>query len=272
MKITDLIAGLSLLAPSALALDAPPPEVPRILGIVSDTPSQCAPGQSLSVDVQPDVLRLGLPAMRFDTTGHGRTDEVATCQFTLELTSWWYKYRFAVQDVTYRGHLQASDGVQLYQLTANTVFRYENRKVNPGREPPDVWNVSMSTMIDDQAPTTIGGEGEFDDDFEVSRNGSHLEWSTCMDGGEGGGDVRTKLAFLLTATTSDKTGEGSGALTGGLSLDFGLAWEECVPDRLVKNAWGQTRIDDWSVCTYNDSSLAPASGSSAFRRGTGALL
>lgn len=147
MKAISFITGISL-AISALAEgDPPPPQFPLVLGVVSETPYQCAPGQSMNITFLPDSLRLDLPSMRFGTEGHGRTDEYAGCQFTVEFTSWWYKYRFAIRDVTYRGHLNATDGVQLYQLKANTVFRYENRKVNPGRAPPDIWNVSMSTMV-----------------------------------------------------------------------------------------------------------------------------
>ncbi|KAI2781675.1 hypothetical protein F4815DRAFT_71208 [Daldinia loculata] len=273
MKAISFITGISM-AISALAEgDPPPPQFPLVLGVVSETPYQCAPGQSMNITFLPDSLRLDLPSMRFGTEGHGRTDEYAGCQFTVEFTSWWYKYRFAIRDVTYRGHLNATDGVQLYQLKANTVFRYENRKVNPGRAPPDIWNVSMSTMIDNTAEAAVGGEGNFDDNFEVSGgNSSNLEWSTCMDGGEGSGDVKTKLSFNIGATTSDKSGKGTGILTRGLTLDFGLVWEECYPDRSVKNAWGQTRIDDWSVCTYNTNNETSRTVSRALRRGPGVPL
>ncbi|XDG06966.1 hypothetical protein ABKA04_006581 [Annulohypoxylon sp. FPYF3050] len=266
MKIATLIAAVSLAMSAAAEGDPPPPQTPFILGIVSDTPVQCSPGQNMNVTFLPNTLRLELPNMYLGAEGHGRTDEVSLCQFTVEYTSWWYKYRFAIQDVAYRGHLNATDGVQLYQLTANSVFRYENRKVNPGRAPPDIWNVSMSTMIDNTAQTSIGGEGNFDDDFEASGNSSHLEWSTCMDGGEGTGDVKTKLQFTLSATTSDKTGKGTGVLTQGLTFDFGIVWEECTPDRAVKNAWGETRIDNWSVCTYNDANQTSQIISRALRR------
>ncbi|XXG94848.1 hypothetical protein Hte_001107 [Hypoxylon texense] len=257
MKVSGLLAGIAVATP-AFAIDPPPPQVPIVLGIVSDTPSQCSPGQSMNITFLPDTLRLDLPGMRFGTEGHGRTDEVAVCQFTVEFTSWWYKYRFAIQDI--------------YQMTANTVFRYENRRLNPGRAPPDIWNVSMSTMIDDKATTAVGGEGDFDEDFAVSQNSSHLEWSTCMDGGEGTGDVKTKLSFILTATTSDKTGKGTGLLARGMSFDFGVVWEECYPDRAVKNAWGQTRIPDWSVCTYNNANETSRMSSRGLRRGPGVML
>ncbi|KAI1382389.1 hypothetical protein F4677DRAFT_24981 [Hypoxylon crocopeplum] len=273
MKASSFFAGISLAVSVLAEGDPPPPQFPFVLGIVSDTPGQCSPGQSMNITFLPDTLRLDLPSMRFGTEGHGRTDEFASCQFTVEFSSWWYKYRFAIQNVTYRGHLKATDGVQLYQLTANTVFRYENRKLNPGRAPPDTWNVSMSTMVDNRAKATIGGEGDFDDDFEQSETVPHLEWSTCMDGGEGSGDVKTKLAFILTATTSDKTGKGTGVLTRGMTFDFGVAWEECSPNRDVKNAWGQTRIDDWSVCTYNNNANQTSRATTrALRRGPGVIL
>ncbi|KAI1780181.1 hypothetical protein F4818DRAFT_437464 [Hypoxylon cercidicola] len=271
MKVSGFIAVISAI--SAFAIDPPPPQLPLILALVSDTPSQCSPGgQSMNITFLPDTLRLDLPDMRFGTEGHGRTDEVTVCQFTIEFTSWWYKYRFAIQDVTYKGHLKATDGVQIYQMAANAVFRYENRKLNPGRAPPDIWNVSMSTMIDDTATTAIGGEGDFDEDFAVSQNSSHLEWSTCMDGGEGTGDAKTKLSFRLTATTSDKTGKGSGILTRGMSFDFGVVWEECSPNRATKNAYGQTRIDNYSVCTYNNANQTSRANVRALRRGPGIFL
>lgn len=148
MKASISIASI-ILAISALAIDTPPPQLPIILGIVSDTPGQCSPGQSINISFlgEGNQLRIDLPNMRFGTEGHGRTDEHALCQFTVEFTSWWYKYRFSIQDVTYKGHLNSTIGVQLYQLTANTVFRYENRKLNPGRAPPDIWNLSTSTMV-----------------------------------------------------------------------------------------------------------------------------
>ncbi|KAI0381938.1 hypothetical protein F5Y04DRAFT_288111 [Hypomontagnella monticulosa] len=269
MKVINFITSIFLVASPLARGDPPPPQFPVVLGIVSDTPTQCSPGSNMNITFLPDTLRMDLPGMRFGTEGHGRTDEQAFCQFTVEFTSWWYKYRFAIQDVTYRGHLTATDGVQLYYVTARTVFRYENRKLNPGRAPPDIWNVSTSTMIDHAATTEIGGKGTFDEDFEVNGKSSHLEWSTCMDGGEGTGDVKTKLEVSLTATTSDKTGKGTGLLTRGLTLDFGLAWEECRPDRTVKNAWGQTRIDDWSVCTYNTKNQTSRATLRGLRRGPG---
>ncbi|KAI1482843.1 hypothetical protein F4774DRAFT_406545 [Daldinia eschscholtzii] len=270
MRATSFIAGISWVLSSLVKGDAPPPQFPQVLGVTTETPYQCAPGQSMNITFFSNTLRLDLPSMRFGTTGHGRTDEYAGCQFTIEFTSWWYKYRFAIQDVTYRGHLNATDGVQLYQLKSDAVFRYEFHKINPQRAPPDVWNVSMSTMFDNTAKTAIGGAGNFDDDFEASGNSStNLEWSTCMNGGEGSGDVKTKLSFNIGATTSDKTGKGTGILTRGLTLDFGLVWEECYPDPDAANAWGQTRIDDWSICTYNTNSNASRATSRALRRGPG---
>lgn len=96
----------------------------------------------------------------------------------------------------------------------------------------------------------------------------------CMDGGEGTGDVKTKLSFILAVTTSDKdkTGKGVGALVRGMSFDFGVVWEECYPDRMVKNAWGQTRIDDFSVCTYNSANQTSRVNSRELRRGPGVML
>lgn len=88
-----------------------------------------------------------------------------------------------------------------------------------------------------------------------------------MDGGEGTGDVKTKLQFTLSATTSDKTGKGTGVLASGLSFDFGIVWEECTPNRAVKNGWGETRIDDWSVCTYNNTNQTSQAILRTLRRG-----
>ncbi|KAI1805950.1 hypothetical protein F4811DRAFT_195086 [Daldinia bambusicola] len=251
MRVINFISGISLAISSLVNGDAPPPEFPMIREITTGSPYQCAPGQSMNITFFSNTLRLDLPRMQFGTTGHGRTDEYAGCQFTVEFSSWWYKYRFAIRDVTYRGHLDATDGVQLYQLKSNAVFRYEYHKLNPGRAPPEVWNVSMSTMFDNTAKTSIGGVGNFNEDFEASGNSStDLEWSMCMNGGEGSGDVKTKLTFDISATTSDKSGQGTGHLTHGLTLDFGLVWEECIPNPSEASAWGQTRIDDWSTCTY----------------------
>ncbi|KAI0147918.1 hypothetical protein F4776DRAFT_288428 [Hypoxylon sp. NC0597] len=126
----------------------------------------------------------------------------------------------------------------------------------------------MSTM----RTLPLGDDGNFDDDFSVTGNSSQLEWSTCMDGGEGNGDVKTKLVFKLTATTSDKTSKCTVVLARGLAFDFGIVWEECYPDRAVKNAWGQTRIDDWSVCTYNNTNQTSRAMSRALRRGLGPLF
>lgn len=149
MNLTHSLLHLSLLLSSALLAtgDSPPPQLPVISSIASDSPQQCSPGQGMSITFLPDVLRLELRGMALAPGGHGRTDENAVCQFTAEFGSWWYRYRFALANVTYRGHFEADDGVQLYQLAASAVFRYENRKVNPERAPPDVWNVSMATMV-----------------------------------------------------------------------------------------------------------------------------
>ncbi|OTB06019.1 hypothetical protein M426DRAFT_21443 [Hypoxylon sp. CI-4A] len=281
MKTVQFLAGLSLAIPT-LAASSPPPQFPEVLGIVTSTPNQCAPGQSLELTFLPDALRLNLPSMFFGTEGHGRTNEFAVCEFTTEFTSWWYKYRFGIQGVKYSGRFNATDSVQLHELHSSAIFRYEILKVNKGNVPPEIWNLSMSTMshtdlptyykIDHTAQTTIGGDGSFNDDFEVSSNTSQVEWSPCMDGGEGEGGSKTKIAFQITGETTDKTGKGTGQFVNGLTLEFPLVWEECYPDRAVKNAWGETRIDDWSTCTYNDKNQTSRAITRALRHGPGPLL
>ncbi|KAI5916986.1 hypothetical protein F4810DRAFT_718892 [Camillea tinctor] len=223
-----------------------------------------------NITVQPEKLSLYLPAMQFGMEGHGRTDEIAVCQFTMELTSWWYKYRLALNGLTYSGHFTADDGVSIYQLTASAVFQYENNKPNPGNAQPYVWNMSSSVMLDNKSPVSIASSGPFQ--VAVPPSNTSLTWSPCFDGGEGEGDAKTKLVFSITGTTRDTTegGKGQGKLADGLTLDWDLAWQECVPNRAVKNAWGDERIDDWQTCEYRE---APGNGTVAqgLRRGVGGL-
>ncbi|KAI1632852.1 hypothetical protein F4809DRAFT_655756 [Biscogniauxia mediterranea] len=269
MKTSLFTTWLSLATSTLAQTGAPPPQLPVVKGIESETWTQCAPGQTLNVSIQPDKLSLYLPAMQFEMEGHGRTDESAICQFTMELTSWFYKYRLALSGVTYSGHFTADDGVSIYQLTASAVFQYENKKTNPMDAQPYIWNMSSSVMLDNTSPTSIGGAGPFDDDFQVvaaaapsssNTTGGLLTWSPCFDGGEGGGGTKTKLAFSIAGKTRDDTtaggggGGGQGKLVGGLTLEWDLAWQECVPDRAAKNAWGDTRVDDWQTCSYREPS------------------
>ncbi|KAI1488195.1 hypothetical protein F5X96DRAFT_646805 [Biscogniauxia mediterranea] len=279
MKTSLFTTCLSLATSTLAQTGAPPPQLPIVKGIESETWTQCAPGQTLNVSIQPEKLILYLPAMQFATEGHGRTDESAICQFTMELTSWFYKYRLALSGVTYSGHFTADDGVSIYQLTASAVFQYENKKTKPMDAQPYVWNMSSSVMLDNTSPTSIGGAGPFDDDFQVvaavpapSPSNTTLTWSPCFDGGEGEGGTKTKLAFSIGGKTRDNTtdGVGRGKLAAGLTLAWDLAWQECVPDRAAKNAWGDTRVDDWQTCAYRE---APPANATALglRTGVGAM-
>ncbi len=103
--------------------------------------------------------------------------------------------------------------------------------------------------------TAIRDEGDFLDDFEVTGKAPELVWSPCFDGGEGQGFDQTQITFRVTGTTSDPGNKGEGQFAdsgGGLTVRFGLVWEKCYPDLDSKQAWGQSRIDDWETCTYRD--------------------
>lgn len=77
-----------------------------------------------------------------------------------------------------------------------------------------------------------------------------LVWSPCFHGSEGGGQDSTYIDFLVSASSSDKTGEGTGQLTSGLTIDWDLVWEECTPDWDEMYSWGDVRIENWQSCTY----------------------
>lgn len=115
-------------------------------------------------------------------------------------------------------------------------------------------NLSALDQIDNVQETTIGGDGDFLDSFEVKSDPvSELVWSPCFDGGEGEGQDTTQLSLKISGTTQDPGDKGEGQfIDGGLTVKFGLAWEECVPDRSAKYAWGDSRTADWETCTYKD--------------------
>ncbi|KAI1381291.1 hypothetical protein F4677DRAFT_402615 [Hypoxylon crocopeplum] len=250
MRISTSHAALALVA-SALAQSSPP-AVPAISSISSKVPFQCSPGKSLGVSVEPGKLTTSLSEVQFQSTGHGRTEEYASCDFRVELSSWYYKYRVAISGATIRGRANLTDGVQIFQFNTTAIFRMEHLKNFTPITPPEITNLSMSTMITQLTPAQIGGEGSFDDDFEVAVSPpSQLVWSPCFQGTEGsGGQDSTYIDFLVSASSSDKTGSGTGKLTSGLTVDWDLTWEECTPDLSAKYAWGDVRIENWESCTY----------------------
>ncbi|KAI1083563.1 hypothetical protein F5B20DRAFT_410772 [Whalleya microplaca] len=249
MKPSISYAGL-ILATSAIA--QAPPQLPGVMAIESTNSILCSPNKGVDITITPNNLELKLPALQFFAEGHGRTDEYTGCSITVELVDWFYKWRVAVSNVTYNGHANLTQGVSIYQLGAKTTFRYEHLKNYMPITPPRVTNLSEAIMINSVDQTAIGGDGDFDDDFEVQGASPELVWSPCFDGGEGEGYDATKLVFDVSGYTRDPTGSGTGQLVSGLTFNFGLAWEECSPNSAVKHAWGQTRIDDWETCTYRE--------------------
>ncbi|KAI2602647.1 hypothetical protein GGR54DRAFT_491726 [Hypoxylon sp. NC1633] len=245
-----IFAVLSLAA-SAVAQGDPPPQLPMVSLITSKVPFQCSPGRSIGVSLEPSKLTTSLSEVQFQGTGHGRTDEFASCDFRVELNSWYYKYRVAVAGATVRGHANLTEGVQIYQFNTTAIFRLEHLKNFSPITPPEVTNLSLSTMLTELTPAQIGGEGSFDDDFEVAvKPVEKLVWSPCFQGTEGSSQDSTYIDFIVSATSSDKTGSGIGKLTSGLTVDWDLAWEECVPDLDERYAWGDVRFENWQSCTY----------------------
>ncbi|RYP78128.1 hypothetical protein DL770_006918 [Monosporascus sp. CRB-9-2] len=96
-------------------------------------------------------------------------------------------------------------------------------------------------MIDNRDDAAIGGDGDFLDDFEVKGKASELVWSPCFDGAEGQGFDQTQIAFVIHGTTRDPGGKGEGQFVDGLTVRFGLVWEECPPYREEKHAHGGRR-------------------------------
>ncbi|KAI0014305.1 hypothetical protein F4779DRAFT_559160 [Xylariaceae sp. FL0662B] len=254
-----LVSYARILLATSVGAQAPP-QLPGISGIETTSSNQCSPNKKLDITITPNNLELGLPALQFYPLGHGRTDEYTGCSITVELVEWFYKWRFAVSNVTYYGHANLTQDVSIYQLTAKTTFRLEHLKNSHPITPPRVTNLSEAIMIDSVEATAIGGAGDFDDDFAVQGTArpSPLVWSPCFDGGEGEGFDTTKLVFDVSATTRDPTGQGTGRLVAGLTLSFGLVWQECLPYLAEKLAWGRTRVDDWETCTYREANQTAA--------------
>ncbi|KAI1139870.1 hypothetical protein F5Y05DRAFT_380296 [Hypoxylon sp. FL0543] len=251
MRSSVFLSVLSSVA-AVLGQGEPPSILPAVSLITSKEPFQCSPGKSIGVSVEPSKITTSLPEVQFQTTGHGRTDEFASCDFRVELSYWYYKYRVAISGATVRGHANLTDGVQIYQFNTTAIFRLEHLKNFSPIKPPEITNLSISTMLTELTPTQIGGEGEFNDDFEVTvKPPSELIWSPCFHGSEGGGSQdSTYFDFIVSATSSDRTGKGTGELTSGLTVDWDLAWEECTPDWDEMYSWGDVRIDNWQTCTY----------------------
>lgn len=139
--------AMGALAQSPSHPQALPPQVPRISAIRSSVSHQCAPGQSISVDVRPEHLAFQLSALSFGTEGHGRTDEYAGCDLDVDLDAWFYQWRVAVRDVTYSGRANLTSGVRLSELTARAEFRYIHRENGEPVQQPEVRNLSSSVMV-----------------------------------------------------------------------------------------------------------------------------
>ncbi|KAI0181763.1 hypothetical protein GGR52DRAFT_54790 [Hypoxylon sp. FL1284] len=251
MRISVLLEFFSLA--TASFAQSSPALLPKVSLINSQIPSQCSPGKSIGVSIDAGNITTSLSEMQFQTTGHGRTGAYANCDFRVELNSWNYKYRVAISGATIRGGSSLSDGVEIYQLNTTAVFRLEHLKNLSPITPPEVTNLSMSAMLAELTPTEIGGTPNFDQEFEVTTkplSPADLVWSPCFQGSEGSGQDSTYFEFHVSASTSDKTGQGTAKLASGLTVDWNLAWEECTPDMSSMYGWGDQRIDDWRSCTY----------------------
>ncbi|OTA90611.1 hypothetical protein M434DRAFT_33468 [Hypoxylon sp. CO27-5] len=252
MRCSVFLSALSSIA-AVFGQSNPPPVLPAVNLITSKVPFQCSPGKSIGISVEPSKITTSLSEVQFQATGHGRTDEFASCDFRVALSYWYYKYRVAISGATIRGHANLTDGVQIYQFNTTAIFRLEHLKNFSPIQPPEITNLSISTMLTELVPTQIGGEGNFDDDFEVAvKPPSKLVWSPCFHGSEGGGaQDSTYFDFIVSASSSDRTGKGTGQLTSGLTVDWNLAWEECTPDWDEMYSWGDVRIDNWQSCLHN---------------------
>ncbi|KAL7624650.1 hypothetical protein AAE478_006220 [Parahypoxylon ruwenzoriense] len=250
MRLSVCLTGVAF-ASSALAQSKPPPQMPAVSSMSTQVPFQCSPGKSIGISIEPSKLTTTLSEVQFQTTGHGRTEEYAGCDFRVELSNWYYKYRVAISGATVRGQANLTDGVQIYQFNTTAIFRLQHLKNFSPITPPEITNLSMSTMLTQLTPTRIGGDGTFADGFEVAvRSPAQLVWSPCFHGTEGASQDSTYIDFLVSASSSDKTGAGTGKLTSGLTVDWDLVWEECVPDWNEKYSWGDLRVEDWQSCTY----------------------
>ncbi|KAI0385571.1 hypothetical protein F5Y04DRAFT_292087 [Hypomontagnella monticulosa] len=250
MRVSIPLTILSVVA-SGTAVSDPPPQLPAVSSISSSIPFQCSPGKSIGVTLRPNRITTDLSEMQFWTEGHGRTEEYASCDFRVELNSWYYKYRVAIASAAVRGHANLTEGVKIFQFNTTAIFRLQHLKNFSPITPPEVTNLSLSYMLNELTPASIGGDDSFDDDFEVGvKSSTPLVWSPCFNGGEGGGQDSTYIDFLVSASSSDKTGEGTGVLTSGLSIDWDLVWEECTPNSDERNSWGDIRIENWQSCTY----------------------
>lgn len=140
-------ASLSFAA-SALA-DNNPPQPPIISLVSSETPSQCSPGKSISISFSEDLgnLTTNLSGVQLQSADHGRAEKYASCDFKVELSSWYYKYRVGISGATIKGHASLTDGMQINKFNTTAVFRLEHLKNSRPIKPPEITNLSMSTMV-----------------------------------------------------------------------------------------------------------------------------
>ncbi|KAI5855566.1 hypothetical protein GGS23DRAFT_589721 [Durotheca rogersii] len=250
MRPSTALTSLAFVA-SAFAQGVSPPQMPGVSSLSSRDPFQCSPGKSLSISIDAGKLTTTLPELQFQATSHGRTDTYAGCQFRVELNDWYYRYRVAISGATVRGRANLTDGAQIYQFNTTATFRLQHLKNLSPITPPEVTNLSLSTMLTQLTPAKIGGDGSFTDDFDVPvASPAQLVWSPCFHGTEGSSQDFTYIDFEVSATSSDGTGEGTSRLDSGLTVDWDLAWQECVPDWGETYSWGEQRVEDWQTCTY----------------------
>ncbi|RYP16670.1 hypothetical protein DL765_004990 [Monosporascus sp. GIB2] len=159
-----------------------------------------APGSSIGVDIQQEYLGLRLHDMFFGSRGHSRTDGSSICDMNAEFLSWFYKWRIATSDVPHSGRLNLTNARRICY-----------------------WS-----------------DGVFLDDFEVKGKASELAWSPYFEGGEGQGFDQTQITFMTHDTTRGPEDKGEGQFVDGLTVRFGLVWEE-------KHESDQTGMDDWET-------------------------
>ncbi|KAI1759074.1 hypothetical protein GGR53DRAFT_514967 [Hypoxylon sp. FL1150] len=247
MRPSVLLGALPFFAASVCA-QSTPDLLPVVSMISSQIPSQCSPGKSIGVSIDADKIATSLSEVQFQSLGHGRTGGSADCFFEVELNDWYFNYRVAISNATIKGNANLGDGVTISQFNATAVFRLEHHTKNASATPPEVTDLSLSTMLGGLAtPNGIGGEGIFNDDFEVPISAASDVWSPCFRGSEGSGDDSTFIEFYVSALAS---GEGDARLSSGLNIDWSLKWEACTPDSSSTYlGWGDQRIEDWEMCT-----------------------
>ncbi|KAI1377987.1 hypothetical protein F4677DRAFT_458730 [Hypoxylon crocopeplum] len=209
------------LARSAIA-QIEPPCVPTSKTIDCQAGIDCR-YNSTEVLFKPETLSINIQNFSFLGNYHGSPGFFAASTYVVDFVDWPSNYRFAILNVNYTGRFNATEGIQLRKLTTKAVLDYRD-----GDAPAN--SSDLYTMFNMISETAIGGEGIFDDYFEVDDQNLSVAWSPCFNNSD---TVATTISIDVQVHDEQIAPWRWGGFNEGFSLVWGIIWEECEVDQSI---------------------------------------